>query len=236
MIILIVFLAVVFVLAFWLGHRRMFRLEHLNQRLVINGFLIAMVILTLMTVAHWIGFFPQPVAARVTMSLYIIAAGFFFGYGLKLITLRNDAGDIEYIYRSFWTDIAPNLLAIFLVAYGIYRTGVLTLGPFTGIGITSGLSLVGFGFWGWTIRVVPEFRKKGLLMLDLFIPWKNVMAYKWKSEEVLQIDYMTQDKKFSELFTYIPPEDQLRIERVLGKKFSQYEDDRKKAMEEPDDN
>src|SRR5699024_6373244 len=114
---------------------------------------------------------------------------------------------------SFWTDIAPNLIAIFLVAYGIYRTGVLTLGPFTGISITSGLSLVGFGFWGWTVHVVPEFRKEGLLMLDQFVPWKQVVAYKWKSEESLQIDYLTRNKKLSEFVTYIPPEDQLLLER-----------------------
>ncbi len=234
MVLLIALLIILLGAASWLGYRQMFRLELLNQNLVINGFLIAMGVLTLMTIAHWIGVFPQSVAARVTMGVYTFAAGFFFGYGVRLLNMRKEAGDIEYIYRSFWTDIAPNLIAIFLVAYGIYRTGVLTLGPFTGIGITSGLSLVGFGFWGWTVHVVPEFRKEGLLMLDQFVPWKQVLAYKWRSEESLQIDYLTQNKKLSEFVTYIPPEDQLLLERILGGKISEYEEERKQAMQELD--
>jgi hypothetical protein len=169
------------------------------------------------------------------MGLYVSAAGFFVGYGLKLYNIRKRSGEIEYIYRSFWTDVAPNLIAAFLVAYGIYRTGALTFGPFTGIGITSGLSLIGFGFWGWTVRVVPEFRQKGLLMLDEFVPWKEVMAYKWKSEDVLQIDYLSYNKIISEFVTYIPPEDQLLIERILGKKINEYEEERKQTLLKLDD-
>lgn len=233
---LIIVLVIIFIAALWLGHRRLFRLEHLSRNLVVNGFLTVMIILTIMTIAHWMGLFPQPVAARVTMGLYTAAGGFFFGYGLKLLRLRNDAGAIEYIYWSFWTDVAPNLIAMLLVAYGIYRSGLLTLGPFSGIGITSGLSLIGFGFWGWTVRVVPEFRNKGLLMLDHLVSWAEVVSYSWQSEDVLRIDYLTQNKKISEFVTYIPPEDQLLLERILGKKITEYEEERKKAMLETDDN
>lgn len=235
MVLLIGSLAIIYVLALWTGYRRVFRLELLSQRLVINSFLVAMAILTVMTIAHWIGVFPQPVAAKVTMALYTTAAGFFFGYGLKLISLRKSAGNIEYIYRSFWTDVAPNLLAVLLIAYGIYRTGILTFGPFTGIGITSGISLIGFGFWGLTIRVVPEFRSRGLLMLDQFIPWREVLAYQWKTEEALQIDYLTPKKELSEFTTYIPPGDQLPIERLLGKKIAEYEEERKQALQNNDE-
>lgn len=236
MVFLISILVFCFAVSFLVGYRRLLRVEHLNQRLLINGFLGAMVLLTIMTLANWMGFLPQPIAAKTTMGVYSAAAGFFFGMGLKLIFLRKEAGYIEYIYRSFWTDIAPNLIAIALVAYGVFRTGILTWGPFTGIGITSGLSLMGFGFLGWTIRIVPEIRSKGVLLLDQMIPWNEVLTYEWASEETLQIDYLTNEKKLSEFFTYIPPEDQLIIERILGKKIKEYEEERKQTIDKLDEN
>jgi hypothetical protein len=219
----------------YLGYRRRLRLDHLNQNRVINTLLAAMVVLTLMSLAHGLGLFSQAVAAKVTMSAYTLAGGFFIGYGVQLIVLRRRAGNLEYMYRSFWTDVAPNFISIALFAFGVYRAGVLHWDFLTGIGITSGLSLIGFGFLGWTVHVVPEFRSEGILMLDQFIEWKNVVAYEWAGEETLQIDYITSSGKISEFKTYIPPEDQLIIERLLGKKLKEYEEDRKQTMFEEDE-
>lgn len=213
-----------------IGFRQLLRLEHLNQSRVLNGLLIAAVILTIMSVAHLSGLFTQAIAAKVTMSLYTLAGGFFIGYGIKLISVRDSAGNIEYMHRSFWVDVAPNLIAVALFVFGIYRTGLLQWEFFTGIGITSGISLIGFGFWGWTVRVVPEFRTNGMLVLDKFIKWEHVVAYSWASEEILQIEYLNKSKKISEFRTYIPPEDQLIIERILGKKIKEYEEKRKQLM------
>lgn len=236
MILLIAILAILFGLSFWAGFRRLFRLEHLDRETVINSFLGLMIILTLMTLAHWLDILTQPVAANITMGIYTIAAGFFFGFGRKLISLRSDAGTIEYVYRSFWTEAAPALISIAVVSFGIYRTGVLTLGPFTGIGITSGLSLVAFGFWGWTIRVVPEFRSGGVLVLDHFIPWKEILSYSWQSEQSLRIDYYRKDNKITEFTTYVPEEDQVILERLLALKMDDHQHERKAMSVKADSN
>lgn len=233
---LIGILAVLLFVSCWLGYRQFLRLEHLNRQNFTNALVVSMVVLTLLTLAHWIGIFPRQVAANVTMGLYTIAAGFFFGNGTKLIGRKKKAGMVEYMHRSFWIDIAPNLISSLLVAYGIYRTGILTLGPFTGIGITSGLSLIGFGFFGWTVRIVPEFRTKGILILDQFIEWKNVLSYQWFSEGIITIDYLTGDKKICEFSTSIPPEDQLPVERLLGRRIKEHEEERNKHLHEPSEN
>lgn len=234
MILVALILTVIFTLSGWVGFRRIFRLDQLNQRRVINSFLVIMGILTLMTIANWLGFFTQQIAAHITMGFYIIAGGFFFGYGSKLITLRRNSGNIEYMYRSFWTDIAPNLIAVLLVAFGLYRTGIITLGPFTGIGITSGISLVAFGYWGWTIPVVPEFRDKGLLFLDQYIAWGQLVAYQWVAEETLEVDYMTEDESLTSFRTYIPSEDKSIVERVLNRKHQDFRDEKEGELTKSD--
>lgn len=213
-----------------MGYRQLFRLELLNQRLVINAFIGVMVLLTVMTIAHWLGIFTQELAARLTMGIYTFAAGFFSGYGAKLISTRRKARSIDYTCRSFWTDLAPNLIAVVLVAFGIYRTGLLTLGPFTGIGITSGLSLIAFGFWGWTIPVVPQFRNRGILFLDQFIDWEKLISYTWIEEETIEVDYLNHNQKLTSFRTYIPSEDRLIIERLLGKKMKDHQEDRSKEL------
>lgn len=223
-------LALAFLLSFGMGYRRILRLQHLNQRRVINGFIGAMIVLTLMSVGQWLDLYSQDIAARFTMLLYCLVAGFFCGFAFKMVLLRQEVQTIEYVYRSFWTESAPTLIAILVIAFGIYRTGLLSLGPYTGIGITSGLSLLGFGFFGLTVKVVPEFRRKGILILDQFVPWKNVVSYGWESEGVLQIDYYQEENALTDFTTFIPPEDQLIIERLLGKKLKEHEPERKKVM------
>lgn len=230
MYLIIIFLALVFLLAFWMGYRRILRLQHLNQRRVINGFITAMILLTAISAVQWLNLISQDIPAHFTMFLYCLAAGFLFGFALKMISLKQSAGETKYVYRSFWTDAAPNIIALLIIVFGIYRTGILYFGPFTGIGITSGLSLLGFGFWGLTIKIVPEFRDKGILILDQYVSWKKVVAYRWESENVLLIEYYTPDEKLTDFTTYIPAEDELRIERLLAKKLKEYHQDRKELM------
>lgn len=230
MVLFILLLSVLLLASGYAGYRQVVRLEHLNRERFINGLLIAFIVLTVMSVIHWLGLLSQLVAARITMSAYTIAGGFFAGYSFKLLKLRSKAGDLEYMYRSFWTDVAPNLIAIGLFVFGIYRTGLLEWTYFTGIGITSGISLIGFSFLGWTIHVVPEFRFKGILVLDQYIKWKNIVAYRWVDENTMQIDYMTEAQQISEFKTFIPSEDQLIIERLLGRKLKEHEEERKQIM------
>lgn len=227
---LLIILGIAFFLSFWMGYRRMLRLQHLNERRVINGFIAAIILLILLSIGQWMELFSQDVAAQFTMLLYILVAGFFFGFAAKMVFLKQEVKATEYVYRSFWTEAAPTLIAILIITFGIYRTGLLTFGPYSGIGITSGLSLLGFGFFGLTVKIVPEFRRKGILILDQFVPWKHVVSYRWESENVLQIDYYNSDEELTDFTTYIPPEDQLMIERLLGKKLKEFEQERKKMM------
>jgi len=235
MYLILILLAVAFLLSFWMGYRRILRLQHLNQRRVLNGFVSAMVLLTLISAGQWLELISKDLATHFTMFLYCLAAGFFFGYAFKMISLKQAVNKTEYVYRSFWTDAAPSIIAILIIAFGIYRTGLLQLGPYTGIGITSGLSLLGFGFLGLTIKIVPEFRDKGILILDQCVSWKHVVAYRWESENVLLIEYYTADDKLTDFTTYIPPKDELQIERLLAKKLKEYHQDRKEIMEQAEE-
>lgn len=230
MYLIITFLALAFLLSFWMGFRRILRLQHLNQRRIMNGFIGAMILLTMISAGQWLNLISQGIAAHFTMILYCLAAGFFFGFAIKMISLKQSARETKYVYRSFWTDAAPNIIALLIIVFGIYRTGILYLGTFTGIGITSGLSLLGFGFWGFTIKIVPEFRDKGILILDQYVSWEKVVAYRWESENVLLIEYYTPGEKLTDFTTYIPAEDELQIERLLSKKLKEYHQDRKEMM------
>jgi len=230
MYVLISVLALAFLLSFLIGYRRMLRLQHLNQPRVINGFLGAMIILTLMSAGQWMEIISRDLAREFTMLLYCLMGGFFFGFALKMFLLRQETKPVEYVYRSFWTEAAPRILAVLIIFFGIFQIGLIAPSPYTGIGIASGLSLLGFGCFGIAVKIVPEFRTKGVLILDQLVPWKNVVAYEWESEHVLQIDYY-QGEKLTDFTTYIPPEDQLTIERLLGKKLKQYEQERKEKMD-----
>lgn len=235
MYLIVVFFGIAFLLAFWMGYRRILRLQHLDQRRVVNGFIAAMIGLTILSAGQWLDLISQDIAAHFTMFLYCLVAGFFFGFAIKMISLKQNISEIEYVCRSFWTDAAPNIIAILIIVFGIYRTGILYWGPYTGIGITSGLSLLGFGFWGLTVKVVPEFRNKGILILDQCVSWKKVVAYRWESENVLLIEYYTPDDKLTDFTTYIPPEDELVIERLLAKKLKEYHQDRQEMVEQLDE-
>src|SRR5699024_9906073 len=107
----IILLFVLFIAAAVIGYFRIVQLAHLNGRRVFISLLILLILLTVMTAASWLGIFSPSFAIKVTMAFYLLAAGFFLGYGVQLIRLRSKAGDIEYMYRSPWIDLAPNLIA-----------------------------------------------------------------------------------------------------------------------------
>lgn len=228
-------LGLAFALCFWVGFQRMIRLQHLTQQRIVNGFIGAMVILSLMAVGQWLQLISQDISVKFTMLMYSAVSGFFFGFGVKMIALRKQLKASEYVHRSFWTEAAPTIIALLIITFGIYRTGLLTFGPYTGVGITSGLSLLGFGFLGLTVKIVPEFRFKGILILDQYVNWEKVVAYSWEREEVLRIDYYTESGELTDFSTYIPPDDQLIVERLLGKKLEEHKDERKKMMSQSDE-
>jgi hypothetical protein len=221
------------------GFRNWFRFDQLTKTNVLNATLFILIVFTALMIMYILGFFPQVIAAPFMMTVYSVAAGFFAGFANRLLSYRKKAGTILYQYRSFWIDHAPSLLAIVLILYGLYRTSILTDLPVTGIRVTSGISLMSFGFFTWTLKVVPEFRSKGVLFLDRFIHWKEIIAWSWQSETSIGIEFLDMDKnkgeRIKEFYTSIPEEEKKEIEMVLKSKMEEYADERKKILFKDED-
>lgn len=231
--ILTLFLSFLFLIAAFAGNRDWFTIDRLSRENVLNSTLLVLVIFTIMMVAYATGFFPQSVAAPFMMALYSLIAGFFTGYGIRMIRSRSETGAILYQHRSFWIDHAPNLLAVGLILYGFFRMAVLTDQPITGIRLTSGLSLMAFGFFTWTLKAVPEFRSKGIILLDRQIPWASVISWSWQSEDVLAIEYMIgsgEERRIRQFATSIPQTERKEIEVILKSKMDEFDDERKKVL------
>jgi len=230
----ITFLALLFFAGIYCGERPWFKLRKLTPGKVLNTSLVVLVLFTAMMIAFIVGAFPQSVAAPMMAGLYILIAGFFAGYAYRLYRVRSDGGTILYQHRSFWVDHAPGLFAIALIFYGLYRTSLLGEMPVTGIRFSSGLSLICFGIFGWTLKVVPEFRSNGILFLDQFIPWKKVLAWRWHSEDVVLIEYIVpekdDDERIKQFVTSIPPDEQKEVETVLISKMEEYAEERSEEL------
>ena len=75
-----------------------------------------------------------------------------------------------------------------------------------------------------------------MLVLDKMISWKKIVAYRWESENTLLVEYLNRDNKISDFKTYIPSEDELIIERLLGQKMKEYEKERKELLLDNEEN
>lgn len=230
----IIFLSALFIGGLFAGERPFFQLRRLTPSIVLNMALVILILFTVLMIAFIIGIFPQSIAAPMMAGLYITLAGFFAGYAIRLFKIRSDGGSILYQNRSFWVDHAPNLLAIGLIIYGIYRTSVLSDLPVTGIRFSSGVSLICFGVLGWTIKVVPEFRSNGILFLDQFIPWKRVLSWSWYTDDVVLVEYIVSEKqsddRIKQFVTSVPPDEKKEIELVLASKLEEYSDERSEEL------
>lgn len=231
--ILSLFLAAVFLGGIFTGNHPYFTIDKLNKQLVLNTSLVILALFGLLLLLYNIGYFPQSVAAPFMMSVYSFAGGFLAGFSIRQYQKKKKGGDILYQHRSFWVDHAPNLLAIALILFGIYRTSVLSDLPVTGIRATSGVSLICFGIFTWTMKAVPEFREYGILLLDRLIKWDDVISWHWHSEEIIAIEYIIgedDDEVIHEFLTSVPMEDKKEIEQILASKADDYYEVRKKRL------
>jgi hypothetical protein len=236
---MIFILPIIAIAGVFIGYSNFFRIEKMNQTVLLNWSLIIFSFFTILIIAHSLGYFTQDAGAWFMMSLYSLIAGFFTGYAIRLLKIRSKAGKILYINRSFWTDHAPNLIAILIILYGIYRTSILTDDPVTGIRLTSGLSLMAFGIFGWTLKIVPEFRDNGILLFDKIVKWSHLISWSWHSEEVIMLEYLsnpaTKDEHILQFLTNIPDDDRIRIEDILNARMEEFSDERKKILFKEDD-
>ncbi|MEX2602513.1 MAG: hypothetical protein WD355_12740 [Balneolaceae bacterium] len=218
-----------------IGYRRQGTIDQITPRFLLNGILMLLLGFTVLMIAWAAGYFTQVIAAPFMMVLYSLTAGFILGSAVRLSSYRLQRGRILYIHRSFWTDHAPNLAAIVLILFGLYRTAVLTELPVTGIRLTSGLSIIAAGLFGWTLRLVPEFRISGILHLDRWIPWSRVIAWRWVSEEALLIEYLqidgdSESKKIRNFITSIPAGERKKLEYILSSQMDAFREKREALL------
>lgn len=165
-----------------------------------------------------IEFLTEALGGAIIANVYASVFGFFAGSAIDQYKTRVDAGSILYCHRTFISEYVPVIIAIILILFGIQRSALLNEFAITPIRITSGLSLLGIGIWGITLRLVPEFKTKGIVLLDSVVDWDHLLSYEWYTEEILEVEY-TQDEAIRSFKTLIPPEDQLEVERLLSKKM-----------------
>jgi hypothetical protein len=204
----------------WLGYKRLLYLDQITPRNFSFTLLGVLVVFLILQFMHRIGYFPEAVAGAVMANVYASSFGFFLGAAVQQFMQKSDYGEIEYVNRSFWTDIFPNIVTIGLILFGLQRTSLFSDLPITPIRITSGLSIIAIGAYSFTIRLVPELRKKGLILLDRKISWDDFLTYSWFSEGVIEIEYKLDDEIRS-FKTMIPDEDELFVEKMLTKKIAE---------------
>lgn len=216
------------------GNHPWFTLDRLNKNVILNSTLSILFVFTCLMVLYALGWFPQNVAATFMMGVYTMLTGFFLGYTTRLWKLKKRGDKILYQYRSFWIDHAPNIIAIILILFGLYRTSLITDQAVTGIRLTSGISLMSFGIFSWFFKVVPEYRSKGVLLLDRLIEWDKVISWNWVSDSALSIEYIVgendQNQRIREFATYIPFDEKKEIEYLLKSKMEEYAEEREKIL------
>lgn len=211
---------IVSVLSAYLGHKRLLYLDQITPRNLSIALLGLILVLMGMRWLHYLGYFPEAVAGAVMANAYASLFGFFSGAAYQQYQQKSNCGDIIYVNRTFWTDIFPNIVAIGIILFGIQRTSLFSDLPFTPIRVTSGLSIIAIGVYSFTIRLVPELRANGLILLDRKISWDQFFNYSWYSENVLELEYQI-NNKIRSFKTMIPDEDQLFIEKILTEKIAE---------------
>lgn len=211
---------IVTILSIWLGYKRLLYIDQITPRNLSITLLCVVILFLILQWMHRIGYFPEAVAGAVMANVYASLFGFFIGAAYQQFKQKSDSGEILYVNRSFWTDIFPNIVAIGIILFGIQRTSLFSDLPFTPIRVTSGLSIIAIGAYSFTIRLVPELRTKGLILLDRKINWDDFFTYSWFSEGVIEIEYKLEGKIRS-FKTMIPDEDELFVEKILSEKIAE---------------
>ncbi|MBO6524284.1 MAG: hypothetical protein JJ971_10695 [Balneolaceae bacterium] len=202
----------------WLGYRRLFFLYQISLRKLLWSVLIALSLYSLLLLLFKIEVLTEAFAGAVIANVYASVFGFFAGSSINQYKTRVDSGSVLYCHRTFISEYIPVIVAIILILLGVHRSAIFSDLAITPIRVSSGLSLLGIGVWGITLRLVPEFRAKGIVLLDSVIKWDDLLSYEWYTVEILEVEY-TQDEAIRSFKTLISPNDQLEIERLLSKKM-----------------
>lgn len=208
----------VFLISNWLGTKRYLKLDKITGRRFLLVSILALLLFLILRYINDLGYFPQPVAATLMTNVYASISGFFLGAAYDQYQMKKSLGSIKYVNSAFISELLPNLIALTLIILGIARTSILDQLPITPIRMASGLSLITIGVYAITLRITPEFRKKGFVILDREIPWKDLITYKWYEEEIIELEF-----KYQNLIrihrSVVPQEDEKEVEQLLAKKM-----------------
>lgn len=222
LVLLVIVLSVVLLIAFSLAFFEFVHIGKLSQNNIKWGLAGLLILLAILGLLYGLQIIEHTVASQITMTLYTFASGFLLGGTTLNLKKRLNAGYLEYVNHSFYSDVLPNIISILFIAYGLYKSDIFSSLPLSGLSLTSGFSLVLLGIYGFTLRIVPEFRNEGILLLDRFIPWKHVLSFEWQYEQILDIDYILPDRHISEFRTLVPLEDRKFVENLLNRKIEQH--------------
>lgn len=208
----------ILLVSIWLGTNRFIKLEQITGRKFLLAGTFALLLFLVLRFLNDLGYFPESLAAGFITSVYSSISGFFIGAAFDQYKMKKALGDIEYVNTAFISDLLPNLIALTLIILGIARTSIFDSLPITPIRMASGLSLIGIGIYAITLKITPEFRKKGMVILDREIPWKDLISYKWYQEEVIELEF-----EYEETIrihrSVVAIEDEKEVEQILAKKM-----------------
>ena len=202
----------------WLGHKRLFYLYQITLRRFLLAALAGVFVYSLLLYLFKIELLPEVVAAGIITNTYAFVFGFFTGSATSQYRTRRNSGKVLYCHRSFLSEHFPVIIAIALILFGVHRSALFSEMVISPIRVSSGFSLLSIGIWGITLRLVPEFRDKGFILIDSLIDWEHLVNYQWFSEEVLEIEY-EQDDSIRSFKTLIPTDDQVEVEKLLSSKM-----------------
>ena len=206
------------ILSIYFGYKRFIYLHQLTLRNLSIAVLMGTIALTLLLILYKIEIMNENVGVAIITNMYASICGFFSGSAFNQFKMKKNAGAVLYAHRSFLIDHASVILALGFLLFGVFRTAIFTDLPLTPIRVSSGFSIVAFAVWGLTLRLVPEFRQHGIILLDYKIDWENFLNYSWYLIEVIEIEYQQNDwiKHFK---TFIPHVDHSILEDILRKKM-----------------
>lgn len=207
-------------LSIWLGYKRLFFLHQVTVRRFLLFALVLVLLYSSLLLSFKMEVLTEELAAVIITNVYASIFGFFSGSAFDQYRTRSNSGKVLYSYRSFISDHLPVIVAIALITLGIHRSAVLSDMAITPIRVTSGLSLAAIGLWGITLRLVPEFRSNGIILIDQLIEWKHFLSYNWYSEEILEIEY-EQEGMIRIFKTLVPSEDRAEAEELLSRKLKE---------------
>ena len=202
----------------WLGKQRFIKLEQITLRRFLFVSILMMLLFLVLRYLDNLGYFSQDIGAAFMTGCYSSFSGFFLGAAYTQYKMKKNLGSIDYVNTAFISDLVPNLLALTIIILGIARTSIFSELPVSPIRLSSGISLIAIGVYAVTLKVTPEFRKKGFVILDREIPWKDLISYNWYQEQVIELEF-TYKGKIRIHRSVVAPEDEKKVEKLLSKKM-----------------